>query len=143
MSSYLNFYLKPKNKPDTEPMRFINYSRASDVYRWFCEECNPAFIGSADKPKYTELTVEDCEKVLDAAKKNLEITNQRFADRIEAFQKLTNVDAEAVNAYTQDYTETKKFIRELEDTVAELECIYYWVSEIIYSDFEKVLINID
>lgn len=143
MSSYLNFYLKPKNKPDAEPMRFINYSRASDVYQWFREECNPAFIGNADKPKYTELSVEDCKKVLDAAKKNLEITNQRFADRVEAFQKLTIISQEALNDYIQDYTETKKYIEELKETVAELECIYYWVSEIIYSDFEKVLINIE
>ena len=143
MSSYLSFYLKPKDKPDAKPMLFISYSRASDVYHWFYEELNPAFIGNDDKPKYSELSADDCKRVLDAAKENLRSTNQHFTDRIEAFQKLTNVDAETVNAYTQDYTETKKFIRELEETVAELECIYYWVSEIIYSDFEKVLINID
>lgn len=143
MSSYLTFYLKPKDKPDVKPMRFISYSRASDIYHWFYEECNPVFVGNDDELKYSVLSANDCKRVLDAAKKDLEDTNQHFADRVEAFQKLTNVDAKAINDYTQDYTETKKYIRELEESIAELECIYYWVSEIEYSDFEEVLINID
>ena len=47
-----------------------------------------------------------------------------------------------VNDYIQDYGETKDYIKELEDAVVELDCRYYWISELEYSDFKKVLVNI-
>lgn len=141
MSSYLNFYLKPKG--GDKPLHFISYSRNSNVYQKFYENNASTFIGNGDEYNYSELTSEKCRWILDDAREDLRKAKENFDSRVEAFQKLTNVSAEAINEYTTDYMQTKEYIKELEETVAELECIYYWVSDVEFSDFEKVLTNID
>ena len=141
MSSYLNFYLKPKDKPDAKPMLFTSYVRGSEVYQEYKEVLNPAFTGNEDR--YTELTYADAKMVSDYVKEKLDKAKQDMKNEVEAFQSLKNLSAEQVNEYIQNYKDSKRYIKELEDNAVEFQYIAQWVADIEYSDFEKVLINID
>ena len=138
MSSYLTFYLVPKGE-DKKPLTFISYSRNNDVYQSYYEELNPAYIGNGDEPNYTELTPEKALQVVNAAKDNLKKAEKALNNRISAYKELNDTSEEAI----QDIASTREYIEELKEGLAELQCIYNWVSDIEYSDFEKVLINID
>ena len=138
MSSYLTFYLVPKGE-NQKPLAFTSYSRNNDVYQSYNEELSPAYIGNDDKPNYTELTPEKALQVVNAAKEDLKKAERALNNRISAYKELNDTSEEAI----QDITDTKEYIEELKEGLAELQCIYNWVSDIEYSDFEKVLINID
>ena len=137
MSSYLTFYLKPKGQD--KPLMFTSYSRSTDIYQAYYEELHPAFIGNGDEPNYTELTSEMALQVVNAAKEDLKKAETALNNRIAAYKELGNMSDEAV----QDIAETKDYIEDLKSNLIELQCIYCWVGDIEYSDFEKVLINID
>lgn len=145
MSSYLNFYLVPKKregaKEDPKPLNFISYSRSTDIYRSYYEVLNPVFIGTEEEYEYTELTPLDAKRVIDDAKKDLQDTINRFESKKRAYKELSNtpIPEEAI----AEFMDTEEYIRELKENVQSLESIYEWVSDIEYSDFEKVLINID
>jgi DNA repair exonuclease SbcCD ATPase subunit len=142
MSSYLNFYLVPKeHKEGDKPLLFTSYSRSNPVYQRYWEDLHPAYAGNEDK--YTELTPEMANSVFHSAKEELDKTKESFNNEVEAFQHLKNVTTEQVNEYIQNYKDSKQCIQELEEEVTELEVISQWVAEMEYSDFEKVLINID
>lgn len=138
MSSYLTFYLVPKGE-DKKPLTFISYSRNNDVYQSYNKELSPAYIGNGDNPNYTELTPEKALQVVNAAKEDLKKAERALNSRISAYKELNNASEEAI----QDITDTREYIEELKEGLDELQCIYNWVSDIKYSDFEKVLINID
>ena len=138
MSSYLTFYLVPKGE-DKKPLTFISYSRNNDVYQSYYEELNPAYIGNGDEPNYTELTPEKALQVVNTAKDDLKKAEKALNNRILAYKELNDTSEEAI----QDIASTREYIEELKEGLAELQCIYNWVSDIGYSDFEKVLINID
>lgn len=138
MSSYLTFYLVPKGE-NQKPLMFTSYSRSTDVYQAYYEELHPAFIGNGDEPNYTELTPNKALQVVNAAKDNLKKAEIALNNRIAAYKELGNISDEAV----QDIAETKDYIEDLKNNLIELQCIYCWVGDIEYSDFEKVLINID
>lgn len=138
MSSYLTFYLVPKGE-NQKPLMFTSYSRSTDVYQAYYEELHPAFIGNGDEPNYTELTPNKALQVVNAAKDNLKKAENALNNRIAAYKELGNMSDEAV----QDIAETKDYIEDIKHYLIELQCIYCWVGDIEYSDFEKVLINID
>ena len=138
MSSYLIFYLVPKGE-DKKPLTFISYSRNNDVYQSYNEELSPAYIGNGDKSNYTELTPEKALQVVNAAKEDLKKAENALNNRIAAYKELGNISDEAI----QDIADTREYIEELKEGLAKLQCIYNWVLNIEYSDFEKVLINID
>lgn len=137
MSSYLTFYLKPKEQE--KPLMFTSYSKSTDVYQAYYEELHPAFIGNGDEPNYTELTSEMALQVVNAAREDLKKAEKALNNRIAAYKELGNMSDEAI----QDIAETKDYIEDLKSNLIELQCIYRWVGDIGYSDFEKVLINID
>lgn len=138
MSSYLTFYLVPKGN-DKKPLALMAYSRNSDIYQAYYENAHPAFIGNGDEPNYTELTSEMALQVVNAAKEDLKKAETALNNRIAAYKELGNMSDEAI----QDIAETKDYIKDLKYNLIELQCIYCWVGDIEYSDFEKVLINID
>ena len=138
MSSYLTFYLVPKGE-NQKPLMFTSYSRSTDVYQAYYEELHPAFIGNGNEPNYTELTPEKALQVVNAAKDNLKKAETALNNRIAACKELGNMSDEAI----QDIAKTKDYIEDLKYNLAELQCIYCWIGDVEYSDFEKVLINID
>ena len=144
MSSYLNFYLVPKKKENNiepKPLLFNSYSRNSEVYQAFWEVLNPAYIGLGDTPNYSELTAEDVNKVLKDLEKDLKSAEKRLNLTIEAYKVLSggSIPEEAIN----EYTSTKEYIEDIQETISIVKNIHSWVEDIKYSDFEKVLINID
>ena len=137
MSSYLTFYLKPKEQE--KPLSLMSYSRADNVYQWYRDIINPVYIGNDENnPKYTELTDEMAQSVVDAAEEKLSDSKRTLQLRIDACKELglTEDDVDLV-------VSTKEYIAKLEETTKELQFIANLVSDIEYSDFEKVLINID
>lgn len=144
MSSYLNFYLVPKKREgvseEPKPLLFNSYSRASDVYTAFYENLRPAYIGSGDTTNYTELTAKDVRRVIDEVRKDLNNAETNLKNRMEAYKALSDKPTDEA---VYDYTSTKEYIEELKENIYDLEGIHTWIEDLEYSDFEKVLINID
>ena len=143
MSSYLNIYLVPKKRNDEdipEPLLFMSYSRNSGVYQACWKSI--AYIGNGDSYQYTELTSELMSSIIEDEKKDLDTANKRQTDRI-AIAKEVSPTKEFLEDLIEDSLATKEYIEELENTIKELENIASWVNNIQYSEFEKVLANID
>lgn len=151
MSSYLTFYLVPKktrtkyNDDGTteeieitkgEPLALLSYSRNSNIYRVIKEELNPAYIGM-EEPQYSELTIEDMNKVIRCYQEDIEKSERIYNSKLEV---ISNVKTED---YIQDLIDDKELLKEMEETLVTLKYLRSLVEEIEYSDFEKVLINID
>ena len=143
MSSYLNIYLVPKKRNEEdipEPLLFMSYSRNSGVYQACWESI--AYIGNGDSYQYTELTSELMSSIIEDEKKDLDTANKRYTDRI-AIAKEVSPTKEFLEELMEDSLATKEYIEELENTIKELENIASWVNNIQYSEFEKVLANVD
>jgi len=157
MSSYLTFYLVPKktkkkydfNKDDGhseievelskgEPLVLMSYSRSSDVYQAYNDELNPAYCGMEEK--YTELTYEDSKRVCSEFEKDMKETKQR----LEIDYKMLKEGGYNSELH-EDIQSFEKYIAEQKATLEELKFISNLVYEVAegYTDFEKVLINID
>ena len=146
MSSYLNFYIVPRKREGAEeepkPLCLMSYSRNSPVYQHYSEIINPVFIGNDDEYKYTELTLNDVDRVVNSVKEDLENVKKRFDLRVSAYKELgKDVDNDAID----DFTSTKEYIQELEDEIKELQFIANIIHDIFsnYTDFEKVYVNVD
>lgn len=146
MSSYLNIYLVPKKlegaTEEPKPLLFTSYSRSSDIYQTIYEELNPVFIGNGDTPNYSELKASDLQKAINEVSKTIKKSEERLVSTAEAYKAMSDKIPEEV---VDDYVSTKEYLKELKETVSELECISCWVSDIELgcTSFEKVLINID
>lgn len=148
MSSYLNFYFLPKRKEgdslEPKPLKLASYCRSSEVYQYFYEEINPAYIGNGDEPEYTEISREDVHRVVKRAKADLNRTKESLETKMDAYKKISSsLSKEATEEAVLEYTTITEFIKELEKTLQYLLCIEDWIADLKYSDFEKVLINID
>lgn len=157
MSSYLSFYLVPKKtkkrygydeeKGNTEeevkvsegePLLLMSYSRSSEVYQAYNDTLNPAYAGNDDK--YTELTYEDAKRVIDEFESDIKKTEKRLA----VSYKMLKEGGFSDELYTE-INSTEEYLDEQKAVLEELKHI----SNIVYecsnswTDFEKVLINID
>lgn len=142
MSSYLTFYLVPKDK-DKKPLALISYSRNSDVYQAYYENANPAFYGNGDKPNYTELTKDLSHRVVSGLKEELDKYEKSHEAKIKALQALPKLEGEALEEYLQETSSGVEYINDLKDTLKFAGFIDDIVTDLEYSDFEKILINID
>ena len=152
MSSYLTFYLVPKktktiyNKEGVHseikvsegtPLALFSFTRSSEVYEAFTTSLNVAYCGT-DSDNYTELSKEDVALVIQDYKREI----QSIEDRLKIDYKILRE-----SGYTSEMWEEihsfEKFLQEKKDSLETLLNISYIVSDIPYSDFDKVLINID
>lgn len=153
MSSYLNFYLVPKKKKSEEPnnstneevkpLHFLSYCRNSNVYQNFWEVCNPPFIGMDDEYNYGEVTSDDVQRVIASINEDIKKAEDSLENTREAFNSIEKPSIEFMNDYTSDYVSRLSYIDELKEAKSEVQSILGWISDIKYSDFEKVLFNID
>lgn len=147
MSSYLNFYLVPKKKEgqksNPKPLRVASFSRGSELYYRCSQTLNPAWAGNGDEPLYSEFTASDANNLANDAKDDLQKARKRLEDASNAYKSLTMLTSEQIDSYVQEYTSMSDYIKELEKEVAILEHIAGIVEDLEYSDFEKILINID
>jgi len=144
MSSYLTFYLVPKkDKEETkEPLALMSYSRSSAIYQVFYENNDIAYKGNDDKPNYTELTKDLVNKVVNAVKTDYDDAQKNFAARMDAYKSI-KLEGETFDTYVEDFQSTTSYLEELKETIAQVEFIASMVEDLEYSDFEKILINID
>jgi len=142
MSSYLTFYLVPKGE-NQKPLSLISYSRNSDVYQAYYENAHPVFIGNGDESNYTELTKDISHHVVNELREDLNKYEKSHEAKVKALQALPKLEGEALEEYLQETTSTVEYINELKDTLKLVEFIDGIVNDLEYSDFEKVLINID
>ena len=142
MSSYLTFYLVPKGE-DKKPLALISYSRNSDIYQAYYENANPAFYGNGDEPNYTELTKDLSHHVVNELREDLSKCEKDHEAKIKALQTLPKLEGEAFEEYLQETSSGVEYINDLKDTLKLADFIDDIVSDLEYSDFEKVLINID
>ena len=145
MSSYLNFYLVPKKERSDiqKPLLFNSYSRSSDIYQAYYENIIPAFIGNDDERHYTELTKELSEYLVCELKKDIDKTKKNFEAKMKAYKELPKLEGEALDSYLEEATSTPEYINKLESTLHFAEFINNIIDDLEYSDFEKLLINID
>ena len=145
MSSYLNFYLVPKKSKSEkqEPLALMSFSRSNDIYQAYYENANPAFIGNGETPNYTELTKELSNSVLTTLQKDLDKYKRNSEAKIKALQALSKLEGEALEEYLYETTFGEEYLKELEDTLKFVGFIDDIISNLEYSGFEKVLINID
>ena len=149
MSSYLTFYLVPKKSKTKytkdeeieieipqEPLAVFSYCRSDAVYEQYYSSLHPAYAGSEDK--YTEITEDDAKSIV----RSFEREDLNPAkERLEILYKLFQIKYD--NELANDIISLEDYIKGLEYTLSELKYIARFIEEITYSDFEKVLINID
>lgn len=145
MSSYLNIYLVPrKDKASTqEPLFLMQWSRSSEIYQIFKDTVNPAFIGTGDKTNYTELTKNDLDITIENVQERIAKCKKRIQARIEALNKINNPPKETLDEFIQENIDTSDYITELEETKSDLYALRNIIADIQYSDFEKIVCNID
>lgn len=136
MSSYLNFYLVPKVE-DSKPLHLISYSRNSDIYQYFNDNINPAYIGLEGETQYTELTKEKVNLVLE----NLNSDISKARRRISEYEKYAAGNTEII----EDIIGQKEWIEELEYALHQTEFIQSLVQEMSfnYTGYNKILCNVD
>lgn len=136
MSSYLNFYVVPKQKEEEkeeQKLLLMSYCRVNDLYSAYVDELNVSYND------YKKVTAEDSEKVLKVAKKELEDYKQTVATRTEAIKNLPNLTSEIVDEYVSEYVSSKEYITELENTVSQIEFITDLLRDLEYSSFEPYM----
>lgn len=125
MSSYLNIYLKVKNKEmkDSALILFDSFSRSSDIYQTINELGN--FY--SDNEKKTELT----EYTLQEALEDLQGQINNCSMYIATAKELKSPDV-------QEIVEQKKYMKELEETRNYIEFLYNILKVKDYSDIEGI-----
>ena len=144
MSSYLNFYLVPKKKEGQEeepkPLLFQSWSRNSNVYQAFDESFSIVYVGN--KEAYTDITPSIVKDVIRCVEEDLEKVKKRLKEKVNLFKEVSISSLEIYENYQDDYLSTKEYIEDLEEQIADLRGILTWVSDLEYTDFDKVLANI-
>lgn len=147
MSSYLNFYLVPKQKEESveesKPLLFNNYSRSTDVYKYFTEVLNIPFIGDGEEPECIKLLSNDVQKVLTKAKSDLFERKEILEIKVDAYRAFSIPDS--LETAVSEYIEDKNSISELQKTIYQIEEIESMVERVWLdcTDFKEVLINFD
>lgn len=144
MSSYLNFYLVPKKKEGQEeepkPLLFQSWSRNTNVYQAFDENFSIVYVGN--KEAYTDITPSKVKDVIECVEEDLKKVKKRLKETIKLFKDTAITSLEVYESYQNDCLSTQEYIEELEEQIADLRGILTWVSDLKYTDFEKVLANI-
>lgn len=121
----------------------MQWSRSSGVYQAIKESINPSFIGSGETTNYSDLTKEGLDTAISSVEEDIKDWKKRIQSRVDALNKLDKVPQETIDQYIQDTMDDNEYILELQDTLSELYALRNIVVDIEYSDFEKVLCNID
>lgn len=145
MSSYLNIYLVPRKEhiPEQKPLYLMQWSRNSEMYQVLKTAANPTYIGTGDKIKYSDLTVQNIDTAIRIIQDNIAEWKKRINARVEVINQLKNPTREILDDYIQDNMEDNAYVEELQDTLNELQSLHNIISDLQYSDFEKAVCNYD
>ena len=133
MSSYLNFYLVPKEQPDKK-LAFLSYSRSHEVYQRFSDNLNIAWAG--DDELYTEITSADIDVILKDIDEDLSKANARR----ENYEKFCYGNPETI----EEIVSIKEYIQELQHGKEYISFIGDIISDMSFKEcaFCKLLCNI-
>lgn len=136
MSSYLTFYLVPKEE-GSKPISLVSYTRNSEVYQYYNDNAHPTFIGVDDEAQYSEVTLEKMDLVIE----DLKLDIDKATSRILEYEKHAAGNIEII----EEIISQKEYINDLQYALHKLEFIRDIVEESTYSwtNFNKVLCNID
>lgn len=159
MSSYLNFYLVPKqtikkyvfnNETATseeqevklsegKPILLMSYSRSTNIYEAFDEALNPVFDGG-EEDQYTELDNDKMQEVINEWKSDIAKTEQRLATSYKMLK-----EGGYSSELWEDIHSGESYLNEQKETLNILIVFREMFYETFegYTEFEKVLINID
>lgn len=121
MSSYLNFYILPKeeNKENKEkkekPILFISFSRSNYIYSEFVECMNIACYGNEEL--YTEININQVERIINDLNEVISST----VKRLEKMQRYVGGNLELID----DILDIEEHLDELKDTRSKLYFICY------------------
>lgn len=137
MSSYLNFYLKPKTQNEEQPkyLNLMSFSRNNEVYQVVNDEINPYYAG--DEDKYTKILTEDMDRMLRSFRKEID----KSVDRLNILRECAKNSLEAV----EEYMSWKEYVTDNENAYSTLSFIRMIVNDINndYTDFEGIYCQID
>ena len=138
MSSYLSFYIVPKRKSEEEQKQYIiltSYSRSYDIYQYFNDNLNVAYVGNEDK--YTTLTAEDITLVINDFKRDIDNASKRLIE----YEKYAPNNPE----YIDEIIELKKYIEDLQYWKDKTSFIADMIEDTKFysSGVEEVCCNID
>lgn len=138
MSSYLSIYIVPKRKSEEEEKKHIivaTFSRNTELYQYFDENINPAYIGSKEHP-YTTITRKSISDVIADLDKDIDSSK----DRLVEYEKYAKDNPN----FIQNIIELKQHISDLQYTQGEVCFIEEMVDSIdFYEEIEEVCCNID
>lgn len=139
MSSYLNIYLVPKaDNEEAKPLLLSSFTRNSHVYQYIQDNISISFFGMEDEIQYTELTKEDILLVINDIKKDID----DYRKRIDIYYKIKKSSG-SVSEIVNTVIELEELIAELTDALYTIEFIYGIITDLSFSDFKKVVANID
>lgn len=131
MSSYLNLYLRTKEKNDkkSEDLFLMSFSRNSEVYSYINEELSNLYSSEGQLKEITTTSISNIIRELEETLKEQHELYQVYKDCKEA----------------QSAIETKKYIRELRNTLGQFNFISLILMECSfdYTDFEGLYGFID
>jgi hypothetical protein len=138
MSSYLSIYIVPKRKSDKEEKKHIivaAFSSSSEVYQYFSDNINPAYIGNKEHP-YTTITKENIGEVITDISRDLNSSKNMLIE----YEKY----AKDNSTFIHNIIELKQHISNLQYTQGKITFIEDMVDNIdFYNDIEEVCCNID
>ena len=116
MSSYLNFYLRPKGKD--EKLLLTSFSRSSLVYDTF-SNINPVYMGIGEETNYKEVTKEDINYLLRDVSADIE----KYKEKLCLYEKSTIYtpkmveDIISLKEMLQDAVESKAYLYSFRDII--------------------------
>lgn len=135
MSCYLNIYITPKRKSETEEKKhliLLSYSRSSDVYEYFDHNLDIPRTGKEEK--YLVLNKESVELVITDFKEDI----KKAETRLTEYEKHVKDNSELI----EDIISMKEYI---EDLKFDLHTTYFILDLIInndiYEEFEEISCN--
>ena len=135
MSCYLNIYITPKRKSETEEKKhliLLSYSRSSDVYEYFDHNLDIPWTGKEEK--YLVLNKESVELVITDFKEDI----KKAETRLTEYEKHVKDNSELI----EDIISMKEYI---EDLKFDLHTTYFILDLIInndiYEEFEEISCN--
>ena len=154
MSSYLNIYLRVKQKEedkDKEPviLHLSSFSRNHPIYSLFDEGTSVAYAGTENR--YTDIDKVTLSAIISSAREDFERIEKRMSTLKEQLEQLLakggNGDSikELITEKMDDVSSFKEYYEEERDGITQLEnlaSLVFYDTLDGYSDFDKVLVNI-
>lgn len=139
MSSYLSFYIVPSRRTTSEPKRhliILSYPKNSEICKAFTDNIQIVYAGNGEK--YTTLTYDDIQSVIEDLSKSIEKTRNRLYE----YEKYSSFSAD----YISEILDLKEYIKDLEEVKAKTSLLADMVDLPNYygdSAIEELCCNID